>query len=128
VNRVYRVLLPACMLVCFSPDIAWTQSYPAPPPPVAKGPFGRNPISRGEDEEQQSNQPQLAKTRTAAQLERERYLELKKETADLERLATELKLAVTESNEHTLSLELAKKADQVEKLAKRIRDRTKHGY
>ena len=127
-NRVYRVLLPACLLVCFSPDIAWTQSYPAPPPPQWRGPFGRHPISKADDEDQQSNSPGSPKPGNTAQLERERYLELKKETTELARLANELKVALAESNEHTLSLELAKKADHVEKLSKRIRDRIKHGY
>jgi hypothetical protein len=38
-------------------------------------------------------------------------------------MANELKIAVGESNEHTLSLGLAKKVDRVEKLSKFIRDR-----
>jgi hypothetical protein len=128
VNRVLRVLLPVVLLVSLATEIGGTQSYPAPPPPPGRGPFGRHPISQAEGDERQSNQPDSTKPVNTAQLERERYLELKKETTELARMAAELKLAVAESNEHTLSLELAKKADQVEKLSKRIRDRIKHGY
>ncbi len=127
-NRVFRVLLPAILLVSLAAEIGGTQSYPGPPRPTGKGPFGRHPISQADDEERQSDQVGLPKPVNTAQLERERYLELKKETTELARMAAELKLAVAESNEHTLSLELAKKADQVEKLSKRIRDRIKHGY
>lgn len=126
-NSVLRILLPGILLVSLSVDNNWAQSYPGPPPPQGRGPFGRHPISKADDEEQQSNSLG-SKPANAAQLERERYLELKKQTAELARLANELKLAVGDSNEHTLSLELAKKADQVEKLSKRIRDRIKHGY
>lgn len=126
-NRVFRIFLPACLFACLSVQSNWTQSYPGPPAPPGRGPFGRHPISN-QDEEKQSNSLDSQRPANAAQLERERYLELKKETAELARIATELKLAMAESSEHTLSLELAKKADQVEKLSKRIRERIKHGY
>lgn len=127
-NSVFHILLPGILMVFLSVDNNWAQSYPAPPPPQGHGPFGRHPISQADDEDRQSSQLNSPKPANAAQLERERYLELKKETAELARLANELKLAVAESSEHTLALELAKKADQVETLSKRIRDRIKHGY
>ena len=40
-------------------------------------------------------------------------------------LATELKQSVDKSNENTLSLEVIKKADQIEKLAKTVKDKMK---
>ena len=126
-NRVFRIFLPAILFACLSVQSNWTQSYPGPPPPPGRGPFGRHPISNADDEEP-NNSLSSPRPANAAQLERERYLQLKKETVELERLATELKLAMAESSEHTLSLGLAKKADQVEKLSKRIRERIKHGY
>jgi hypothetical protein len=128
VTRTPGLLLGALLLsFSFAAEIGAAQSYPGPPPPTGRGPFGRHPISRADDEAQNSNPPQAVKA-NAAQLERERYLELKKETIELARMANELQVAVAESNEHTLSLELAKKADRVEKLSKRIRDRIKRGY
>ena len=123
--HISRALLPALLFACLSAQTNWTQSYPGPPSPPGRGPFGRHPIGKADDENQQSNQPAPANT---AQIERERYAELKKETAELAQLANELKLEMAESGEHTLSLELAKKADQVARLSKRIRDRIKRGY
>lgn len=120
-NRVLRIFLPAILLVCLSRPGESAQSYPAPPPPQNRGPFGRHPISSDDDQQAGSPKP------SSAALERERYLELRKETTELARLASELQAAVAQSSEHTLSLELARKADKVEKLSKRIRDRIKRG-
>ncbi|MGC2108818.1 MAG: hypothetical protein WA655_04830 [Candidatus Korobacteraceae bacterium] len=55
----------------------------------------------------------------------ERQQELKKDTEKLLELATELKQSVDKSNENTLSLDVIKKADQIEKLAKSIKDKMK---
>jgi len=131
-NRVFRVFLSVSLLAGLAAEFGRAQSMPEPPPQMVPfgvhGPFGKYHISQREGEEPQSNQLDPAKPVNAAQLQRERYLELKKETTELARLAAELKLAVAESNEHLLSLELAKKADQVQKLSKRIRERIKNGY
>jgi hypothetical protein len=130
VNRVFGIFLAALVLAWLFAEIGCAQSFPTPPPqvvsPNGRGPFGRHPLSRDDGEEQQSDKPLVAADQ--AQLNRERYLELKKETSELARLANELKLAVAESDEQVLPLELARKADRVERLSKRIRDRIKHGY
>ena len=55
----------------------------------------------------------------------QRQQELKKDTEKLLELATELKQAVDKSNENTLSLHVIKKADQIEKLAKSIKEKMK---
>jgi hypothetical protein len=54
-------------------------------------------------------------------LNEERQAELKRDTDKLFQLATQLKQAVDKSNENTLSLEVIKKAGQIEKLAKSVR-------
>jgi HAMP domain-containing protein len=46
--------------------------------------------------------------------------------AALYQLATELKDAVDKTNENTLSLEVIKKADEIEKLAKEVRKKMKN--
>lgn len=54
-----------------------------------------------------------------------RQQDLKTDTDRLLQLATELKAAVDKSNENLLSLDVVRKADEVEKLAKRVRDKMK---
>jgi len=127
-SHVFQPLLSAILLACLATHVAGAQSYPAPPAPQGRGPFGRHLKSQIEDEQRQDKPVQSANQMSAAQLEKQRYLELRQATTELARMAEELKFAVAESNEHTLSLELAKKADQVEKFSKKIRNRIKHGY
>ncbi len=55
----------------------------------------------------------------------QRQEELKKDTEKLLELATELKQSVDKTDENTLSLEVIKKADQIEKLAKSVKDKMK---
>ncbi|HYX52159.1 MAG TPA: hypothetical protein VE783_01825 [Candidatus Limnocylindrales bacterium] len=54
-----------------------------------------------------------------------RQEDLRADTDRLLQLATELKAAVDKSNENLLSLDVVRKADEVEKLAKRVRDKMK---
>lgn len=56
-------------------------------------------------------------------LNQERQAELKRDTDKLLQLATQLKAAVDKSNENTLSLEVIKKAGEIEKLAKSVREK-----
>jgi hypothetical protein len=55
----------------------------------------------------------------------QRQQELKKDAEKLLELATELKQSVDKSNENTLSLDVIRKADQIEKLAKSVKDKMK---
>lgn len=56
-------------------------------------------------------------------LNEERQVELKRDTDKLLQLATQLKAAVDKSNENTLSLDVIKKAGEIEKLAKSVREK-----
>ncbi len=56
-------------------------------------------------------------------LNQERQVELKRDTDKLLQLATQLKAAVDKSNENTLSLDVIKKAGEIEKLAKSVREK-----
>jgi hypothetical protein len=55
----------------------------------------------------------------------ERQQDIKKDTEKLLELATELKQSVDKSNENTLSLDVIKKAEQIEKLAKSVKEKMK---
>ena len=56
---------------------------------------------------------------------KKRQQDIKKDTDRLLALATELKDAVDKSNENMLSLEVVRKADEVEKLAKHVKEKMK---
>ncbi len=63
--------------------------------------------------------------RQERELNRKRYADLKRETDRLLQLATELKVQVDKAGEHTLSLEVIRKTDEIEKLARSVRARMK---
>ncbi len=59
---------------------------------------------------------------------KERQVKLQRDADRLLQLATELKLYVDKSNENVLSLEVVKKTNEIEKLARSIRENMKNGY
>ena len=54
-----------------------------------------------------------------------RQQEIKKDTDKLLELATELKQYVDKTDEHTLSIDVIKKAEEIEKLAHTVKDKMK---
>jgi methionyl-tRNA synthetase len=64
----------------------------------------------------------------AKKANQQRQAELKRDTDKLLKLATELKQYVDKTNENTLSLEVLKKAEEIEKLAHSVKDKMKGGY
>ncbi len=54
---------------------------------------------------------------------KERQAKLKSDTEQLLKLATELKEYVDKTNENILSLDVVKKADQIEKLARSVKEK-----
>jgi L-fucose isomerase-like protein len=65
--------------------------------------------------------------RRAREANKQRQEEIRSDTQKLFQLATELKAAVEKSNENMLSLEVVKKADEVEKLAKKVKEKMREG-
>jgi IS30 family transposase len=61
----------------------------------------------------------------AKKANQERQANLKKDTEKLLKLATELKDYVDKTNENMLSMEVIKKAEEIEKLAHSVRDKMK---
>ncbi len=91
------------------------------PPTDARPP---NPNVRRHPDEQQIHmqQDQLKK------LNSDRQKAIKKDTDKLLQLATELKQYVDKTNDNTLSLDVVKKAGEIEKLAKDVKEKMKTGY
>jgi hypothetical protein len=58
----------------------------------------------------------------------ERQQQIQRDTDRLLQLATELKQAVDKSNEDTLSLDVIKKAEEVERLAHSVKEKMRGNY
>jgi hypothetical protein len=78
-----------------------------------------NPDER-EDEEHAKIEKDMAK-----KANRERQAQLQRDTDNLVKLANELKQYVDKSNENTLSLDVVKKAEAIEKLAHSVKEKMK---
>ena len=99
------------LALCVPQQIS-SQQPPAPPrldapQPDETGPAVPSQIQK--DMEKRANQ--------------QRQAELKRDTERLFKLSTELKEYVDKSNEHILSLEVMKKAEEIEKLAHSVKTR-----
>jgi hypothetical protein len=57
-----------------------------------------------------------------------RQADLKRDTEKLLKLATELKESVDKTTESTLSLDVIKKTEEIEKLARSVKDKMKAAY
>jgi hypothetical protein len=88
-----------------------------PAPPVRADP---GPITGDADENQARVARDMAKKANQA-----RQALLKADTDKLLKLAVELKDSVDKSNENVLSLEVLKKAEEIEKLAHSVKDKMK---
>jgi hypothetical protein len=98
-------------------SLGWGQQQTLPPPP----PFPNPRIG-------QPNQPPSSPGMSPEQMKKyndERYAKLKHDTDELLQLATQLKQEVDKANSNTLSLDVIKKTEQIEKLAKSVRERMK---
>ncbi len=89
------------------------QSNPVPP--------GQRPST--EDQERVRIEKDMAK-----KANQERQAHLKRDTDQLVKLANELKVYVDKSNENILSLDVIKKADEIEKLAHSVKEKMKTSY
>ncbi len=85
---------------------------------------GTSPIPNASDQIKDPDQEKRDRE-IAKKANQERQAQLKSDTARLLKLATELNAYVDKSNENTLSLDVIKKADDIERLARSIRDKMK---
>ena len=61
-------------------------------------------------------------------MNKDRAARIKRDTDKLLELSTELKQYVDKTNENVMSVDVIKKADEIEKLAKSIREKMKEDY
>lgn len=96
---------------------AAAQQPQAPRPPQA--PSISSPLG-GEDEVRAHLEAEMAK-----KANKERMASLKSDTDKLLKLSVELKNSVDKSDENVLSLDVIKKAEEIEKLAKSVKEKMK---
>jgi hypothetical protein len=109
--------LSICLLLAISANPQTRQTNPAP----QGSPPSHDPILNNDaGDAQQRMARELAKK---ANLQRQATL--KADTDKLLKLAVELKDFVDKSNENVLSLEVLKKAEEIEKLAHSVKDKMK---
>ncbi len=95
-------------------------------PSVAQNPNMRLPDAPRPGPE---DQPRLRMEREMARKANlERQADLKRDTEKLLKLANELKESVDKTNEGLLSVDVVKKAEEIEKLAHSVKDKMKGSY
>ena len=88
------------------------------------GVAGPAPVQFGPPQTQSQAEKEML-DRQAKELNKKRQDDIRNDTTKLLQLATELKEAVDKSNEHVLSLDVVRKADEVEHLAHRVKEKMK---
>jgi hypothetical protein len=92
----------------------------AVPPPVPRLPNPAEPAGSSGEPGRERMEKEMAK-----KANQERQAQLKRDTDRLFKLATELKTSVDKSSENMLSLEVVKKAEEIEKLAHSVKEKMK---
>jgi len=84
------------------------------------------PVAQQQPETRSQIEQEMA-DRRFHEANKKRQDEIREDTQKLFQLASDLKAAVDKTNENTMSLEVIRKAEEVEKLAKKIKDKMKEG-
>lgn len=99
------------------------QSVSQNPPPTPPSHMPPPSMSR-EDSTEQDSTAKLQKA-LEKKFNLERQAQLKRDTDKLLQLSTELKQYVDKTNENVLSVDVVKKADEIEKLARSVKEKMK---
>jgi hypothetical protein len=104
------------LIFCAASPSVFSQTPRVPPSQLPENPSQQQP----EDDARSKMERDMAK-----RANQERQASLKKDTDKLLKLATELKEYVDKTNENMLSMDVVKKAEEIEKLAHSVRDKMK---
>lgn len=110
---MHKASIAVCLFfaLLFAPALSSQQ----PPPP------GGPPMHIPQPDENGPTIPDHMKKEMEKKANEQRQAELKRDTEKLLKLSTELKEYVDKSNENILSLDVIKKADEIEKLAHSVK-------
>src|SRR5277367_2889465 len=113
-----RVWIPLSLfaILSFAPKASYAQQSPPPPTPS----HTQLPTPDTGDETANNMSAEMAKKAA-----KERAKAIKNDTDKLLKLSMELKESVDKSDENVLSLDVIKKAEEIEKLAKSVRAKMK---
>jgi hypothetical protein len=114
VNRVIRVAL-LILLCCVFEAFSW-QQRPVPPPLTAPQPEQNSP----------SVPPEMQRD-MQKKANKQRQQELRRDADRLMKLSTELKEYVEKSNENVLSIDVIRKAEEIERLAHSVKTKMRDG-
>lgn len=114
-----RNLIALVLLACVLPISSSSAQFPTP---------SRNQNPQVGNEPDKDPMVEKMEHQREKALNKQRQTQLQKDTDHLLELATQLKEDVDKSNEHTLSLDVVKKADEIEKLAKSVKEKMKGSY
>jgi hypothetical protein len=99
---------------------------PLPPPPIAEAGLSAEPQFPRPRRDQEEDRFRLQQERAMArERNKARQAALKKDTDRLLELATQLKDYVDKTDENMLSLDVIRKAEEIEKLSKSVKDKMK---
>ena len=116
--RLKQIVSTLFLCALFTAPISLPGQSGAPRPPHVRGDFDVAPSN--EEDSRQQIMHEMAKKANV-----ERQTALRTDTDKLFKLATELKTYVEKSNEHVMSVDVIKKADEIEKLARSVKDKMK---
>jgi len=119
-RRVWKYILAGTLLVLsLRGSRALAQVVELSPTPDASMPGGQRQ-RQPEDQWTEDQKREMAKKRNL-----QRQQDIKKDTDQLLDLATELKQYVDKTNENIISIDVIKKAEQIEKLAHAVKEKMK---
>ena len=113
--------LAACLMLCFCWPMYGQQTNPQPGQSPARMSPGQAPIASDDHDPMAAREFALLAAKRNAQ----RQEQLVTDTNKLLLLAQQLKADVDKSNKDTLSISVIKKAEEIEKLAKSVKDKMK---
>jgi hypothetical protein len=119
---VHRFISLASLLFfvfSLSLPVVTAQQVPNPPQPPQVQPVPQPGLG---DEGENGIPPEMRK-RMQKMANQQRQAELKRDTDKLLKLSTELKAYVDKTNENILSVDVIKKADEIEKLAHSVKEK-----
>jgi hypothetical protein len=130
-ERIITSNFPVLEVIVRFPSLSWillwlvTAALPLPAQNNNSIPYPQNPSLQKPtpaDDARTKAEREMAK-----RANEERQANLKRDTEKLLKLATELKEDVDKTNSNTLSIDVMKKAEEIEKLARSVKDKMK-GY
>jgi hypothetical protein len=117
-----KCVLLAGLMMAFAVG-ANSQQRPMPPMPDGQSQApGQPPMPA---QHQPPPVPEEIQKEMAKKANEDRQAQLKRDTENLFKLATELKQYVDKTNENTLSINVIRKADEIEKLAHSVKEKMK---